>query len=35
VPGHGFASTGFFTREVAPGQTAFDRMLAFAERYLR
>jgi len=33
--GHGFASTGFFTREVAPGQTAFDRMLAFAERYLR
>jgi acetyl esterase/lipase len=32
---HGFAATGFFTREVAPGQTAFDRMLAFADRYLR
>jgi acetyl esterase/lipase len=33
--GHGFAATGFFTREVAPGQTAFDRMLLFAERALR
>lgn len=33
--GHGFAATGFFTREVAPGQTAFDRMLDFAESALR
>ena len=33
--GHGFGATGFFTREVAPGQTAFDRMLAFAKRALR
>lgn len=33
--GHGFRATGFFTREVAPGQTAFDRMLDFAETALR
>jgi acetyl esterase/lipase len=32
--GHGFEATGFFTREVRPGQTAFDRMLRFAERAL-
>jgi dipeptidyl aminopeptidase/acylaminoacyl peptidase len=29
--GHGFRATGFFTREVSAGQTAFDRMLAFAD----
>ena len=29
--GHGSRKTEFFTREVAPGQTAFDRMLDFAE----
>jgi hypothetical protein len=29
--GHGFQATGFFTREVTAGQTAFDRMLAFAD----
>jgi acetyl esterase/lipase len=28
---HGFGGTGFFTREVAAGQTAFDRMLDFAQ----
>jgi acetyl esterase/lipase len=28
--GHGSGATGFFTREVTPGQTAFDRMLDFA-----
>jgi acetyl esterase/lipase len=33
--GHGFGATGFFTREVAPGQTTFDRLLDFAVRYLR
>jgi acetyl esterase/lipase len=32
--GHGAAATGFFTREVVPGQTAFDRMLDFAENAL-
>ena len=32
--GHGFAATGFFTREVRPGQTAFDRLLRFARRAL-
>ena len=32
--GHGFGATGFFTREVAPGQTAFERMLDFAEAAL-
>ena len=32
---HGFAGTGFFTREVAPGQTAFDRLLDFAASALR
>jgi acetyl esterase/lipase len=32
--GHGSRATGFFTREVAPGQTAFDRMLDFAVRAL-
>ncbi len=32
VPGgHGAEATGFFTREVLPGKTAFDRMLRFAE----
>jgi dipeptidyl aminopeptidase/acylaminoacyl peptidase len=29
--GHGFRATGFFTREVSAGPTAFDRMLAFAD----
>jgi acetyl esterase/lipase len=33
--GHGFRATGFFTSEVAPGQTAFDRLLRFARRALR
>jgi acetyl esterase/lipase len=33
--GHGFGATGFFTREVLPGQTAFDRLLRFARRALR
>jgi acetyl esterase/lipase len=33
--GHGFGATEFHTREVAPGQTAFDRMLDFADRALR
>lgn len=33
--GHGYAGSGFFTREVAPGRTAFDRLRAFAERALR
>jgi acetyl esterase/lipase len=32
--GHSFGPTGFFTREVRPGQTAFDRMLRFASRRL-
>jgi len=32
--GHGFGATGFFTREVAPGQTAFELMLDFAEAAL-
>jgi len=32
--GHGFGPTGFFTREVRPGQTAFDRFLRFARRAL-
>jgi acetyl esterase/lipase len=32
--GHGSVATGFFTREVRPGQTAFDRMLKLAQRYL-
>lgn len=32
--GHGFAATGFFTREVRPGQTAFDRMVRSARRRL-
>jgi acetyl esterase/lipase len=35
VPGgHGAAAVGFFTREVLPGQTAFDRMVRFAGRRL-
>jgi acetyl esterase/lipase len=33
--GNGFAGSGFFTREGAPGRTAFDRLRAFAERALR
>lgn len=33
--GHGAAATGFFTREVRPGQTAFERMLDFAQKRLR
>jgi hypothetical protein len=33
--GHEFAATGSFTREVAPGETAFERMLDLAERALR
>ena len=33
--GHGFGGTGFFTREVRPGETAFDRMVAFFLRRLR
>ena len=32
--GHGFIATDFFSREFAPGQTAFDRMLDFAEAAL-
>lgn len=32
---HGFPGTGFFTGEVAPGETAFDRLLDFAARALR
>jgi acetyl esterase/lipase len=32
---HSFGGTGFFTREVAPGKTAFDRLLHFAHRALR
>jgi acetyl esterase/lipase len=32
--GHGAQATGFFTREVVPGQTAFERMLDFAETAL-
>ena len=33
VPGgHGSVATGFFTRELLPGQTAFDRLLRFARR---
>jgi para-nitrobenzyl esterase len=32
--GHGARATGFFTREVLPGQTAFERMLDFAEKHL-
>jgi acetyl esterase/lipase len=33
--GHGYASTGFFTRRVAGRQTAFDRLLRFASTALR
>lgn len=33
--GHGFGPTGFLTGEVAPGETAFDRMLDFAQDALR
>jgi acetyl esterase/lipase len=32
--GHGARATGFFTREVVPGQTAFERMLDFADTAL-
>ena len=32
---HGFPGTGFFTAEVAPGETAFDRLLDFAAKALR
>ena len=32
--GHSFGPTGFFTRQVRPGQTAFDRFVRFAGRYL-
>jgi acetyl esterase/lipase len=32
---HGFAGTGFFTREVAPARTPYERLLAFARRSLR
>jgi acetyl esterase/lipase len=32
---HSFEGTGFFTREVAPGRTAFDGLLRFARRRLR
>jgi acetyl esterase/lipase len=31
---HGFGGTGFFTHEVAPGETSFDRMLDFAQTAL-
>jgi hypothetical protein len=33
--GHGFGATGFFTREVTPGHTAYERLLTFARRRLR
>ena len=32
--GHGPTAVGFFTREVRPGQTAYDRFIRFAEKYL-
>ena len=32
--GHGADAVGFFTRDLLPGQTAFDRLLRFADRRL-
>lgn len=32
--GHGSVATGFFTRKLLSGETAFDRLLRFARRWL-
>ena len=33
--GHGFVATGFFTRDVAGDETAYERLLRFAKAALR